>query len=196
MLMNNKDFKELVLVKAKEIFIAHGYKKTTMDDVAKACNKSKGLIYHHYNSKEEIFKIIYIQETNKFISELKIGLENLSSVKEKFYYFFKSINSKLYDSTSISHKVVVEVFDYIDIIKNELEKSHISILNIIKSILQEGIEKDIFKVNDLEKSAVSLLQMVIGFIYTPFGEILKINISKAVDIDEFINIIYSGIEKH
>jgi AcrR family transcriptional regulator len=190
------DFKELVLEKAKEIFIAHGYKKTTMDDVAAACHKSKGLIYHYYESKEDIFKAIYIRETDKSIADLKKGLNELSSVKEKFFYFFKYINTNLYSITSISHKVVVEIFEYISIIGNELEKSHFDMLEIIKDILKEGIEKNILKINDIEKSAIALLQMIVGLIYTPFGEIFNIKLSNNVDIEEFINIIYTGIEKH
>ena len=85
--MENIDFKSLVIEKAREIFILHGYKKTTMDDIAKACHKSRGLIYHHYKSKEEVFKVIAKNEISRSLIELKKRLENFVTAKEKIYCF-------------------------------------------------------------------------------------------------------------
>src|SRR4030042_6697941 len=119
--MEEKDFKSLVIEKGKEIFKVYGYKKTSMEDIAKACHKSKALIYHHYNSKEEIFKIIVNNEINQLLYDLKKITDTDISVKEKFNSFFTTYISWLNDKTNIYHKIVIELFDYIDILKDNIE---------------------------------------------------------------------------
>lgn len=119
--MEEMDFKSLVIEKAKEIFKAYGYKKTTMEDIAKACHKSKGLIYHHYKSKEEIFRIIVNNEINLLLFDLKKIVDTGISVKEKFSSFFTTTISWLNDKTNIYYKMVIEIFDYADIIKDDIK---------------------------------------------------------------------------
>ena len=43
-----------ILDAALSCFAERGYHSTRMDDVVAACGLSKGALYHHYRSKEEI----------------------------------------------------------------------------------------------------------------------------------------------
>jgi AcrR family transcriptional regulator len=45
-----------ILAAAYRVFAEKGYAQTTIDDVAMACGVSKGAIYHHFASKEELFR--------------------------------------------------------------------------------------------------------------------------------------------
>lgn len=47
--------RELILSKAKELFISQGYAATTMEDLVRYSGISKGSIYYHFDSKEEMF---------------------------------------------------------------------------------------------------------------------------------------------
>jgi len=193
--MEEKNFKSLVIEKAKEIFTAYGYKKTTMEDIAKACHKSKGLIYHHYKSKEEIFRINLNNDVNQLLFDLKEKADSQISVKNKFNYFFTTTNAWINDKTNIYNKIVIEIFSYIDVIKDDIENFHSKIINILKIILNEGIAKNNFTLDNIELTAESILQMIIGFSYIPFIQELSFNINNKADINKFINIIYYGLEK-
>lgn len=46
--------KKLIYEKAKELFIQHGYNRTTIADISKASGMSVGSIYHFYKNKEAI----------------------------------------------------------------------------------------------------------------------------------------------
>ena len=46
---------KLILDSAEKLFIEKGYEKTSLQDIINATNLSKGAIYHHFSSKEEIF---------------------------------------------------------------------------------------------------------------------------------------------
>ena len=60
---------EKILEVSLKLFSEKGYEKTTMQDIVNALGMSKGAIYHHFKSKEEVFdalceKLFY--ETNPF----------------------------------------------------------------------------------------------------------------------------------
>jgi AcrR family transcriptional regulator len=46
---------EEIVQKAKELFLSKGYEATTVDEIADALELSKGVIYKHFSSKEELY---------------------------------------------------------------------------------------------------------------------------------------------
>lgn len=49
-----KTDKESLIKKSIHLFKVHGYYKTSISDLAKACGLMKGSIYHHFKSKQEL----------------------------------------------------------------------------------------------------------------------------------------------
>jgi AcrR family transcriptional regulator len=49
------DTRERILAAALQTFMEHGYNHTTMDQIAAASGTSKGTLYWHFRSKEELF---------------------------------------------------------------------------------------------------------------------------------------------
>jgi|GEM_PF-5394519 len=193
--MEEKDIKLLVIERAKEIFKVYGYKKTSMEDIAKSCNKSKGLLYHYYNSKEEIFKIIVNNEVSLLLSNLKKNVNSQISVKEKFKYFFSTTSNWFSDNANMYNKIMMEIFDYLDLIKDEIITFNSEIVNILKTILKEGVKANSLTIDNIEATAISLLSMTLSIMYTPLKMIFNINDNDKVDIDRFIKIIYYGLVK-
>ncbi len=50
--------RKLILDAAYQVFAEKGYGQATIDDIIRACGVSKGALYHHFNSKEELFKAL------------------------------------------------------------------------------------------------------------------------------------------
>jgi AcrR family transcriptional regulator len=47
--------RQMLLEAAARIFARHGYSEATIDDVAAEAGASKGAVYHHFTSKQELF---------------------------------------------------------------------------------------------------------------------------------------------
>lgn len=64
--------KEFIKSKAYHIFAEEGFSKVTMKDICEACNLSRGGLYRHYGSTQEIFEAILdgiTGEVNDFVRE-------------------------------------------------------------------------------------------------------------------------------
>lgn len=53
------DRKQQILVSAMKLFATQGYTQTTMQEIAQYCKMSKGSVYLHFSSKEELLLDIY-----------------------------------------------------------------------------------------------------------------------------------------
>lgn len=89
---NPKQTVENIISVSAKLFSEKGYDKTSMQDIVDALGMSKGAIFHHFNSKEDIFNAVisrqseYAEQTiNNWIDELE-GLtakEKLMGILEK-----------------------------------------------------------------------------------------------------------------
>jgi len=47
--------KELILQNSFVLFLEKGYKEVSLNEIVKTCNISKGALYHHYKSKDDLY---------------------------------------------------------------------------------------------------------------------------------------------
>ncbi len=50
-----------LLVAGRKLFGAQGFSDTSMDDIASAAGVTKGALYHHFSSKDAVFRAVYEQ---------------------------------------------------------------------------------------------------------------------------------------
>lgn len=55
---NPEQTKERIVDASIKLFIEKGYEQTTIQDILDALNLSKGGLYHHFKSKEEILEVV------------------------------------------------------------------------------------------------------------------------------------------
>ena len=60
-----------ILDAAAELILRWGYKKTTIDDIAKQSRVAKGTIYLHWKTREDLFMALLIREDFKYAEDLK-----------------------------------------------------------------------------------------------------------------------------
>ncbi|MFN9161903.1 MAG: TetR/AcrR family transcriptional regulator [Alphaproteobacteria bacterium] len=73
------DKRQLILERATELFARHGFRGTSVSEIAEACGASKALIYHYFGSKEEM---LYELLTG-FIEMYHVRLERAVKKAEK-----------------------------------------------------------------------------------------------------------------
>lgn len=64
-----------LLREARRLFLAHGYEATTTQMILDAAGLSKGALYHHFKSKDEIMEALYRQASEAAIKRAQTGSE-------------------------------------------------------------------------------------------------------------------------
>lgn len=93
----------LILDAATKLFTEKGYSNTSMQDIMDATKLSKGGIYHHFASKEEIFIAIgdeICRENGMLLAKIRDskGMNGAQKIKEIFRASIFSQNQKLMET--------------------------------------------------------------------------------------------------
>lgn len=72
------DGREKVLIAARSCFARQGFAGTSMADIQKASGFSRGNLYHHFKTKEEIVQIIITQNLGRFCDHIESVLKELT----------------------------------------------------------------------------------------------------------------------
>ncbi|MDW3193690.1 MAG: TetR/AcrR family transcriptional regulator [Cytophagales bacterium] len=120
---SSEQFKELrdasrqkILESSLELFGTKGYKSTTISDIVKKAGISKGLIYHYFDSKEDILKQLvdfFIEGGQEKVSELMTGSakDRLNKIID---WFFREMREHEHQwALFINLTVQVHDFDFI-----------------------------------------------------------------------------------
>jgi len=67
------DLRDTILAEATQLFSTKGFNKTTITDIVKASKTSKGGLYHHFSSKEEIVETIL----NNYLGDFDAYMDRL-----------------------------------------------------------------------------------------------------------------------
>jgi AcrR family transcriptional regulator len=74
---------ELLLSAAKRCFLMHGYRRTSIDDVAQEAGVAKGTVYLYFKSKEEIFRAVSSAIIGKYLEDAERAAAAPGTVEER-----------------------------------------------------------------------------------------------------------------
>lgn len=79
--------RDLLLQAAERVFAHVGYEKAQVEQIAAAAGFSKGGLYAHFRSKEELFLALYQAKTASYQAKLRDALNNASTREAKVSAF-------------------------------------------------------------------------------------------------------------
>lgn len=74
--VTDRSRKAAILVAAQPVFLRYGYRKTSMDDVARAADVSRQGLYVHFASKEDLFREMIQQGLSRHLHEARLALSD------------------------------------------------------------------------------------------------------------------------
>jgi AcrR family transcriptional regulator len=79
--------RHLLLSSAEQVFARVGYEKAQVEEIAEAAGFSKGALYAHFKSKEELFLALYETKTASSLSKLRHALDSTPTREGKIDAF-------------------------------------------------------------------------------------------------------------
>lgn len=138
---NPKQAIENIITISAKLFAEKGYDKTSMQDIADAVGMSKGGIFHHFSSKEDIFNAVMERQFEQITETVKKWLDEMHGLtaKEKLRGL---IRRNLMDEKIIkeSGNMISSAAESPQIILAFTQDNVKKLAPIIADVIREGIE--------------------------------------------------------
>jgi AcrR family transcriptional regulator len=76
-----------LLAAAEEVFVRDGYEAAQLDEIATRADRSKGAVYTHFKSKEDLFLALLEHRTTSYIDRLDTSLRKCTTRKRSLEAF-------------------------------------------------------------------------------------------------------------
>jgi len=136
--------RRLILATATELFQKDGFAGVTLDDIAAAIEFSKGTIYNHFGSKEEIYASILVEHLNILLSCLKEAVRTGRNTPERLRNSMKA-----YVRFYREHREYFKLLFFIDLVSDhyrvpdtllkEIRTLKIACLLELQNVVREGV---------------------------------------------------------
>jgi len=186
--------KSLILKVAQELFAKFGFFKTTVDEIAKAARMGKASLYHYFKGKEEIYKNVIEKESQILHEKIQEAISREDNPYKKLKAFvltrMKCLNELSNIYNALKNNNLLKHYHFIEKIR---EKDFHREIETVKSILREGIQKNIFAIKDIELTSFAIVSAFKGLEYPWTVKIPSSDIEK--NIDKLLEILFHGLLK-
>jgi AcrR family transcriptional regulator len=141
--------KNAILKAARKLFFEKGFRQVTVENIARKAEFSKGSIYLYFNSKEEIYSQILLNDIDKFHNRVADILQGPSSacealirVAEIYVDFF--LNDRELFRMLMNFMLYNNDMNLPEDINNHIIKTTNRTISIIEQVFKYGIEKGEF----------------------------------------------------
>jgi len=192
-MVNKEEFRRKIVISAAKIFSRYGFKKTTMDEIAKALKMGKSSIYYYFESKEEIFEAVVLWEANILRNELTTAIKSVDSPIDKMRnYVF--VRMKSFEKLSNYYNAIfdknLDHFDFIEHIRTKYDREELAILRLI---LYDGARKKVFNVENSEYTALAVQTALKGLEVPLFWKKKELHIESR--LNAILDVLFYGIVK-
>ena len=149
--------REQILSAARRCFIENGYHPTRMDDIARAAGLSKGGVYFHFKSKQEVFESLVTEEFDasvqfleKIVSEERPVAEKMQSIAGHYLDYF----SQAPDAPRffiVMGEMALRDAD----LAVRLQKMQMTFIDYIARLVRQGVDEGFLR--DVDDRAVAAL---------------------------------------
>lgn len=187
--------KEQILDAALSVIVQKGYEHSRMDDIVASSKMSKGAIYWYYKSKKEV----YLSLVNHWVHNYSAVLNHIvdtdrsapDQLRSLFQYFIDQ-----YEKDPAVFKALLEFWSMAGRDKefnDKLQKVYGEFVNLIATIVQQGVDNGEFKNLDVNITAMSIMVNIEGIMWFTLFK-LK-NTSAREYIQTISDFILSGLIK-
>ena len=137
--------KKLISVSAN-LFNTQGYKATSISDITKATGFTKGAIYRHFESKQDLEKHALQSLSKLMFDEIGREIRNASTFQQKFeavFSFFENyMNTPLFKGGCPLLNAAVEADDSNPILRKQVYKMLQDLKASVSKLIENGIKND------------------------------------------------------
>lgn len=158
----SSEAREAVLAAASEVFGRFGFKKASIEDIARLAGLGKGTVYLHFESKEALFEAVLRRSLTKSAVELRGRVDRAETPETKLKAFF---DGKVAQSLQAANKVGLSAEHALEMAKvgkHVVAEFREQEVDLVASILKAGRDAGAFHATDARMIGYGLLDLIQG----------------------------------
>jgi AcrR family transcriptional regulator len=192
-MINKELVRDSIIETSRQIFGQHGFKNTTMEDIAHEINKGKSSIYYYFKCKEEIYKAVIEKEACLIKNEVDEALEKSETASEKLRSYISVRLRMFLQASSFYEAVRNEYLSHLDFVDKTRKKYDYDEKLQVQQLLKEGVESGDFIAINPSLAAEAIISTIRG-IEVPLLKITEPDMTEEC-IQNLISILFNGILK-
>jgi AcrR family transcriptional regulator len=187
------DERKLAIVEAAAaLFASRGFNGASVADIAERCKTSKSLIYHYYESKEDILYDVMISHVRALEAAANDAMAGKDGPEQKLRDLAQLFMA-LYVGAADRHKVLLNDLDYVPKVRRlEIVDVQRGLIEIVRKLLLE-IEPGLAKQEGASLTAAMLFFGTINWTHTWFDP--KGAVSPEALADMAVDLTLGGIAR-
>ncbi len=159
---DGEETKRRIAEKAKQLFVQRGYGAVTMNDVCEAAGVSKGSLYHHFPSKEELLLHVVEEDNEQWRREWEKKRATLATIEDQLFalaeHYANDIQNPLIKTMEEFARSRVMTADIVErLVRASNESSQ-----ACRDLLREGMESGELVPADLDRQVILVSSMLEG----------------------------------
>ena len=185
--------KKMLIEVARQLFAEKGKKEVTMNDIAEASKKGRRTLYTYFNNKEEIYRAVIDKELDTIIERLNVVSAQKTEPDVKLTNHIITHLDAVKDVVNRNGSLRADFFHDIYEVERKRRKIDVVEIELLKSIIAEGIEKGSFKRMDPNLSSIIIFYAIKG-LEVPY---IRQNINSEFERNKnsIVEFVFQGIKK-
>lgn len=188
--IETKDRRTEIRDKARDIFVRHGYRKTTIEDIGHACGLGKAALYHYFTSKEAIFAEVVRAESESLLERMRGAVAEVDDPKDKIIVMAMT-RFKILGEFLIGTGMEDDFSDLLPLAASARQVYFQKEAKMLESILAEGQRRGIFKPMKLHSLPIVMISAFRG-LETHLAEVQDAPLLNE-GMNELLRLFFEGI---
>ncbi|TCN27442.1 TetR/AcrR family transcriptional regulator [Mesobacillus foraminis] len=154
----NQDKQERILNAAAQEFVQKGYATASTNEIVKAAGISKGLLFHYFNNKKDLYLFLYSHFVDVLMHEF---FANLEDTEQDIFFKIKKImllkSQLMKKHPEIFNFMMSAYMEDSTEVKNDLDQRHSEMLQNSYSTIFSKIDPSLFKEGTDVKRAINII---------------------------------------
>lgn len=192
--MTREETREHIITVARRLFVQHGFADTSMNTIVAKTGLSKGGIYWHFKSKEEIIAAVYQQFFDAQIAFIESILQAEGSASERLLTLTRMAGETITEITEFPHPL--DLYAYALRNKPLLQSMSVyleSYLKHLATLIQHGIDSGEFVNCDARETALVLISALDGIVLVAGSFVANTDIRQKLELT--ITLFLQGLQK-